>query len=130
MKHTALRRTQMKRTRARPSVPAAVRALVIARSGGWCEAKLSSCLGQATDQAHRIGRKMGGRPDAWHTAAGVLHLCRACHRWCHARPAEAKDLGLMLDEHQDPTVEPLAYRGAGWVHLDDCGGLWPVGDAA
>ena len=125
-----LRRTRMKATRPKPSVPPSVRALVVARSGGRCEAALPGCLGRATDQAHRISRKMGGRRDGFDSAANTLHLCRACHSWCHARPAEAKDLGLMLDEWQDPTREPVAYQNAGWVVLDNEGGLWPVGDAA
>lgn len=125
-----LKRTHMKVTRPKPSVPSSVRALLVARSGGRCEARLPGCSGQATDAAHRISRKMGGRPDSWHSVAAVLHLCRACHSWCHARPKEAKDLGLMLDEWQDPTREPVAYQNAGWVVLDNEGGLWPVGDAA
>jgi len=36
----------------------------------------------------------------------------------------------MLDDSRDPLREPVAYQDAGWVLLDDDGGLWPVGEAA
>lgn len=60
------------------------------------------------------------------TASNGLDACRVCHSWCHSRPAEAKDLGLMLESWQDPTVVPVAYQNAGFVVLDDLGYLWPV----
>ena len=114
----------------RPKVSAEekeTRARVTLRSGGDCELRLHGCAGRATDMAHRIGRKMGGRPrhDDWR-ASNILASCRTCHSWTHDRVAEAKDLGLMLDEGRDPTVEPVAYQNAGFVVLDDLGGLWPV----
>lgn len=126
-RRTSLARRSPMRRSVHPTVPPELRAQLAVRSGGWCEARLPGCTGRATDAAHRISRKMGGRPlgdDA--RLSNMLHLCRACHSWCHARPAEAKDFGLMLDEHQDPSLEPMAYLGAGWVHLDDDGGLWPA----
>jgi hypothetical protein len=101
------------------------------RAAGRCEARLPGCQGQATDPCHRKHRKAGGRPagddarlsNAW---AG----CRSCHDWTHARPAEANDLGLLLEEWQDPAVEPMAYQNAGLVVLDDDGGMWPFGEEA
>lgn len=102
----------------------AARALVRTRSQGFCELRLFGCLGRATDYSHRIGRGVGGQ---W-TASNGLDSCRECHAWCHRRPAEAKDLGLMLESWQDPTVEPVAYQNAGLVVLDDLGYLWPVGE--
>lgn len=77
--------------------------------------------------AHRIKSGMGGRPlhDDWRPS-NFLHLDRTCHRWCHSNVTEAKDLGLMLDEGRDTTLEPVAYQNAGWVRLDDLGGVWPV----
>ena len=125
-----LTRSPMKRTRPKPTIPAALRRQLEARSGGWCEARLLFCTGRATDTAHRNGQKMGGRPGDKPRLSNVLHLCRACHGWCHNRPAEAKDLGLMLEEWQDPAGEPVAYQSNGFVLLDDAGGLWPWGDAA
>ena len=121
----------MKRTRPHPAVPPEARELLQSRSSGWCEARLSGCTGEATDVCHRIARKAGGRPggdDA--RLSNLWHGCRACHRWATLRPTEAYDLGLALKEHQDPTVEPMAYQNAGFVVLDDEGGMWPWGEVA
>lgn len=118
-----------KRT-ARFTVPPGVRQALKIRSGGLCEARLPGCAGQATDVCHRIARKMGGRPDDFHRLSNVWHGCRTCHRWATDNPAEAYDLGLALKEWQNPEREPIAYQNAGFVVLDDCGGLWPWGDAA
>ncbi len=119
----------MKRTRPEPGFPPALRAQLFARAGGMSEARLPGCWGTATQACHRKHRKGGGRPlgdderlsNAW---AG----CTPCHDWTHARPTEANDLGLLLKEHQDPTVEPMAYQNAGFVVLDDEGGMWPWGN--
>jgi hypothetical protein len=93
------------------------------RSGGLCEMALAGCTGVATDPAHRISRKAGGRPDRtkFDRLSNFVHACRRCHRWTHERPAEAYDLGLMLKEHQDPAAEPFAFRGMGWIFLTDDG---------
>jgi len=128
-----MKRTAMRQSRPRPAVPSHVREPLQARSSGWCEARLPGCTGQATDACHRIARKAGGRPDMERkhdSLSNLWHGCRACHRWATLRPAEAYELGLALKEHQDPTVEPMAYQSEGWVRLDDDGGLWPWGDAA
>ena len=98
------------------------RALVRERSGGYCEMRLFGCWDVAMDFSHRIGRGVGG---PW-SASNGLDACRMCHNWCHMRPAEAKELGLMLEGWQDPTVEPVAYQNAGFVRLDDGGGIWPA----
>lgn len=121
----------MKRTplkyRWKPAVPAEVRELLIARSGGWCEAQIPTiCTGGATDSAHRITRKAGGRhgqAKAEHDQlANLLDLCRACHRWTHDNPHSAKDLGLALSETDEPCSCPVAYRGA-VAYLADDGSL-------
>lgn len=121
-----MRRTAMRRTRPK-TVSADFRVRLAARSNGCCEMTLPGCTYRATDVAHRISKKAGGRPlDDLDRLSNVLHACRTCHRWTHDSPRAAYDLGLMLKEHQDPEVEPVAYQNAGWVRLDDEGGLWPV----
>lgn len=110
-----LKRTAMKPYRWKPAVPAEVREQLVARSGGWCELRLPGCLGGATDPSHRKTQKAGGR----HGAAKVEHdqlsdvmdACRACHRWVHARVREAREMGLMLEEWQNPEDEFVVYRG-------------------
>ena len=135
MRRTPLKRTEslarqpMRRTRPRPTIPAALRAQLVERSGGWCEARLPGCTGRATDACHRVTRGMGGRLDDGYLS-NLWHGCRTCHRWTHDRPTEANELGLMLENWQDPRQEPMAYQSAGMVLLQDDGGLWPFGDAA
>ena len=124
---TLTRKAPMKRTRPTPTLPPKMRAVLVERSQGWCEARLYGCTGRATDAAHRIASKMGGRPLGDDLRlSNFLHLCRTCHRWCEGNPVLAEDLGLMLNESRDPTVEPVAYQNAGWVRLDDDGGMWPA----
>lgn len=100
------------------------RELVRMRSGGWCEIRLTGCLGRATDFSHRIRRSQGG---PW-TASNGLDACRMCHHWCGMRDDEANGLGLTLKSYQDPTSVPVAYQNAGLVILCDDGYLWPVGE--
>ena len=115
----------MKTQRAKPSdEEKQARALVRVRSGGWCEMRLTGCLGEATDFSHRVGRGQGG---PW-TASNGLDACRMCHSWCGMRDDEANSLGLTLKSWQDPTVVPVAYQNAGFVVLDNLGYLWPVLD--
>lgn len=103
------------KSRAKPAVPAHVLKALAARSDGWCEAELPGCLGRATDPCHRVGRAQGGAD----TLDNLWHGCRICHEWCHARPAEAYDLGLMLKSWQIPELEPMAYRSGSWVLLGE-----------
>lgn len=127
VRRRAIKRTLMAR-RLRARVPADVLAALAARSGGVCEMQLVGCQTAAVDPCHRIKRGMGGRRGAAKQQSdrlsNLVHGCRMCHDWCHARPDEAYDLGLMLREWQDPTVEPVLRRGQ-WVLLDDNGG-WEV----
>ena len=108
------RRTPLK-SRVRPAVQPAVLKALAARSDGVCEARLPGCLGTATDPCHRVGQAQGG-PD---TVFNVWHGCRRCHQWCHERPAEACDLGLMLRSWQNPALEPMAYRSQGFALLGE-----------
>ncbi len=120
-----LRRTPMKAHRPGPAVPKATRDAVAERSHGWCEIALGHCTGRATDRSHRKTVKMGGR----HGAAKVDHdqlsdvmdACRWCHDYIGDHPAQAKALGLALEEWQNPTDEPVSYRGRRAL-LSDAGG--------
>lgn len=117
-----------RRRRHGPAVPADVRAVLLERSGGWCELQLHGCHGQGTDPAHRISVKGGGRKgdaeERHNEPSNVLWACRSCHDWCHARPAEAYELGLMLREWHDPLQEPVLRRGE-LVYLTDDGRVIP-----
>ena len=124
-------RTAMKPSRPKPAVPTETRKGLGVRSQGDCEMALPGCTGAATEVSHRIKRGAGGRhgtaAELSNRLSNLLHACHTCHRWCHDRPAEAYDLGLILREHQDPLREPANTARYGPVLLDDQGGMWPVG---
>jgi hypothetical protein len=110
----------------RPAVPEDVTVALAVRSGGWCELQLNGCLGRATDPCHRIGRgggrKKGAAKQESDRLSNVLHGCRLCHGWTHARPTESCELGLMLHRGQNPAMEPVLYRNE-IKYLDDFGGV-------
>jgi 5-methylcytosine-specific restriction enzyme A len=114
----------MKTARPKPAVPGDVRAALAKRSGGLCEMQLHGCAGRAVDPSHRIARGMGGSKRAAKKSSdalsNLLHACRVCHEWCHARPAEAYEMGLFLKHGQIPAQEPVLYRGE-VVYLTDDG---------
>ncbi|MEU8157994.1 hypothetical protein AB0B94_30445 [Micromonospora sp. NPDC048986] len=120
--------TPVKRARVAPAVSPGVRTVLLDRSGGWCEMALTGCLGTGTDPAHRLARKAGGRKGAAKAAndrpSNALWACRRCHDWSEARPAESYELGLMLREGQEPTLEPVVRRGV-LVYLADDGAVLP-----
>lgn len=116
----------VKKSRTAPAVSVDVRAVLLARSAGWCEMRLTGCLGRGSEAAHRLARKAGGRKRAGRAAndrpSNALWSCRACHAWSEAQPASSYELGLMLREGQEPTQVPVLYRGR-LVWLDDLGGV-------
>lgn len=52
------------------------------------------CPRPATDPHHRLTRTRAGRriDELWN----LLHLCRICHDWIDANPAEAEERGYLL----------------------------------
>lgn len=112
--------------RPKPAVPAKVRKALAARSGGMCEIQRDGCLGWAVDPAHRIARGMGGRHGTAEVEASrlsvLLHSCRACHEWTHDHPAASHEAGWFVHDGDDPTAQPVLYRGVRRF-LDDAGGM-------
>ncbi|MCW2900135.1 MAG: hypothetical protein JWO67_2400 [Streptosporangiaceae bacterium] len=106
-------------------------AVIEERSGRVCEIQLEGCYGRAAEKSHRITQKAGGR----HGAAKVrsdrpsnaLDACSWCHLVITERPwlVDAKGNGWVLEEWQEPTQEPVLYRGEP-MYLDDAGGLWSL----
>jgi hypothetical protein len=113
----------------RPAVPATVRAILIRRSGKWCELMLPGCYGHGTDPSHRKGSKSGGRhgraKTAHDVASNALWACRRCHTTLHEHPAwaSAPERGYALAEWQNPATTPVLYRRKQLVLLDDRGGV-------
>lgn len=68
------------------------RRAVYVRSGGRCEARCcEQCTGQG-NQAHHVRRRSQGGID---DASNLLWVCSACHSEIHARPAWARERGLL-----------------------------------
>jgi hypothetical protein len=99
-------------------------AIVRERSGGFCEMGIEGCWGTARELHHRITRKSGGRHHAARVRSdrpsGLLHGCGCCHLVVTDHPKFAYTNGWSLREGQDPSQEPVLYRGD-LVYLDDAG---------
>lgn len=110
--------------RARPQkgnpIPTRSREMLAARDRGSC----FRCGLHGTDWHHRRSRRV--RDDHTHCPCNGITLCRACHDAVHARPADARDLGLIVPRD---TTEPgrVAVKGfMGWVTLRCDGTSQPV----
>ncbi|MEU0468949.1 hypothetical protein ABZ215_33510 [Amycolatopsis sp. NPDC006131] len=102
------------------------RAIVRARSGGWCEVAIPGvCLGRATNYQHRVNRSQGGK----YTPSAALDACGSgttgCHGAIHASPARAYENGWSVRSTDHPLTRPVLRRGE-WVLLDDAGGYTPA----
>lgn len=109
MKRTAtpLRRSAAARTapKADPVTPE-IRALVLRRSGGYCEARaVRECSGTAQHIHHRKLRRFGD-----HRPVNLLHVCQVCHTAIHARPADSYAAGFLVRGTADPADVPVASR--------------------
>lgn len=69
---------------------------------------------------HRKPRSVAGKEEK-HTAANLILVCRTCHGWVHAHPAEANEHGWWLHEWQDPSVVPVETVQHGLVILNPDG---------
>lgn len=52
------------------------------------------CERQGHDIHHRMRRREGG-----HGMWNLILLCRECHAWAHANPAEARETGYILSSY-------------------------------
>jgi 5-methylcytosine-specific restriction endonuclease McrA len=73
---------------------------------------------------HRRPVRAGGsRAPEVHAAANLVSVCAGCHRRIHARPAWARDAGLLLPAGADPEAVPVRVHGRGLVLLSNDGGI-------
>lgn len=123
---SAVRRATPKRRNTGPT--AKVRALVRARSGGWCE--WAGCWLAAAEVHHRLNRKQGGRRGEAsiriNQAAWLLDACRVHHNLVTSPHGEARVLarssGWLLLEGEDARTAPVLSRH-GLVWLTDAGSV-------
>lgn len=130
----ALKRTERKKHARPKGVPAAVKRILLARSGGTCEIGLSCRgVGPVQDPAHREGKKSGGTKKPWSNSPScLLAVCRDCHRLADGLEVRgAEFLGLKLREGvARPWEVPVKHARLGWVLLDDGGGFRPAPDGS
>jgi hypothetical protein len=109
---------------ARHVLPADVSKIVDERSGGRCEVRYAGCSTWATQRHHRITQKSGGRHGAAKRrsdrSSNLLKVCSWCHGIVTDHPKLGYQNGWCLKEWQEPTAEPVLYRGD-LVYLDDAG---------
>lgn len=122
-----LKRTGAKKPARPKSVPAAVKRILLKRSGGACEVGLV-CGGRAEgmDPAHREGKGTGGTDKAWsNLASNLLWACRACHDLIdNKQPARAEKLGLKVRAGvARPWEIPVLHERFRWVLLHSNGGV-------
>ena len=69
------------------------------------EGNCQRCLRPATDAHHRKVKGMGGTGDeeTKYGLANLVSLCRPCHNYIHAHPAESYELGWLVHSWQDPS---------------------------
>jgi hypothetical protein len=111
-----------------------VQALLLARSGGYCEARTPHCyaprgvlLGLSRDQVsihHRQPRGAGGTSNtATHSLANLMLICgtgvTGCHGWIESNRACAEQLGLLVVHsggQWTPGTDPatVAVAVGGW----------------
>lgn len=125
-----LSRSQAMKTSRPKGVPAAVKHVLLRRSGGACEIGLAcGGSGLAQDPAHREGKKAGGTSKPWSNSPScVMAACRRCHRRIDGIEVRgAENLGLKLREGvARPWEVPVQHTRLGWVLLDDQGGHRPA----
>lgn len=67
---------------------------------------------------HRQRRREGG-----HAVGNLVLLCDTCHRWVHANPVQAQELGYIISVSvDDPSTIPIRTI-FGWVRYDNDGGV-------
>lgn len=102
-------------------IPAAVLALIRARSGDLCEV----CGRQAESTHHRTPCGMGGSKDpAAHSPANLLRVCgdgtRGCHGMIESNRTVSYGTGRLVHQGDSPTDVPVLLRH-GWVLLTEDG---------
>lgn len=117
-KRATPRRVVAKVSKPANEIPPAVRAAVLARAGGSCEA-CGKSLGAGPVHLHHRQKRNGRN----HTVENLVALHPLCHvvapEAVHQRPTWAKSRGLILLAHHDPAAEPLTLPDGARVLLGE-----------
>lgn len=69
---------------------------------------------------HRKPRSHASKAEK-HQTYNLIDVCEKCHRYIHAHPTWAYDMGYLVHTWDDPSKKPLMHGSRGWVYLDDSG---------
>lgn len=114
----------MKRRYRSTGPSSATRDLVIARDGGCVLCGSYEWM----HIHHRKPRRLGGRrrhPEI-NDVTNLVVLCGSHHEWVESRRQEARELGLLLAESDDPAQVPVAHWWRGHVYLTARGWYEPA----
>ncbi|QGJ92845.1 HNH endonuclease [Arthrobacter phage Beagle] len=98
------------------AIPTRSRLIVKERSNNQC----SRCgnLGGEWHHRRRRGIKAGHDP---HCPCIGVWLCNTCHRFVHANPVRAQELGLIISAYEEEPWNVPMSTFMGWV-ANDCDG--------
>ena len=103
-----MNRSEIRRTKMKPTAKSQAKArqfakeldditpALLERAGGKCEVRIVGVCGTGLAIAHRHHKRLRDDPLCVNTLDILLYACDACHRWIHANPKMAYDLGLLI----------------------------------
>lgn len=95
-------------------IPTKAREVVRRRQNGQC----MRCGNRYSDLHHRQRRREGG-----HSYENLVGLCGTCHKWVHANPAKARELGYIIPISVNDITAVQLSSFIGLVHFTIDGGI-------
>lgn len=94
------------------AIPTKAREVVRARQNSQC----ARCGNRYAELHHRQRRREAG-----HGYEILVGLCGTCHKWAHANPVRAKEVGYIVDPYVSDVAAVPIKTFMGWMTLDDAG---------
>ncbi|ALY10600.1 HNH endonuclease [Arthrobacter phage Tank] len=101
------------------AIPTRARELVRERQNGQC----ARCGSGYSEVHHRQRRREGG-----HAIEILVGLCTTDHRWAHANPKRAQELGFIVSVHETDVASVPIKTFMGWVRFTTDGKVVFVDD--
>jgi hypothetical protein len=101
------------------AIPTAARNAVRERQNGQC----ARCGSAYAELHHRQRRREAG-----HGKEILVGLCSTDHKWAHANPKEARELGYIVSVHEKDVASIPIKTFMGWVRFTKDGGTVFVDD--
>ena len=96
----------------RSEIPAKTRQVIYDRADWRCEVQIPQACGTGIRAMAIHHRKLRRAKD--HSVPNLLLLCKGCHDFIHAHPAQSYANGWLVHSYEDPTlIEVKSYRRDG-----------------